>query len=63
MNKPISHITSIQNDTVKAMAALLDKKHRDRSDAFLVEGVHLVQESLLAGADVLKVVYDAARGI
>nr|WP_189000707.1 RNA methyltransferase [Paenibacillus nasutitermitis] len=45
------------------MAALLEKKHRDRSGVFLVEGVHLVQEAFLAGAAVEKVVYDEGRGI
>ena len=39
------------------MAALLEKKHRDRTGQFLIEGVHLVQEALLAGADVQSVVY------
>ena len=45
------------------MAALLEKKHRDRTGQFLIEGVHLVQEALLAGADVQTVVYNAERGI
>ncbi len=63
MRKPVTVITSLQNEKVKAMAALLDKKHRDRSGAFLVEGVHLVQEALHAGADVQTVVYDAGRGV
>ncbi|QYR24291.1 RNA methyltransferase [Paenibacillus sp. sptzw28] len=45
------------------MAALQEKKHRDRSGKFIIEGVHLVQEALLAGAAVEKVVYDAERGI
>ena len=63
MNKSIVSLTSLQNDMVKAMAALLEKKHRDRTGQFLIEGVHLVQEALLAGADVQTVVYDAERGI
>ena len=63
MNKSIVSLTSLQNDMVKAMAALLEKKHRDRTGQFLIEGVHLVQEALLAGADVQTVVYDAVRGI
>lgn len=45
------------------MAALQEKKHRDRTGKFIIEGVHLVQEALLAGAAVEKVVYDAERGI
>jgi TrmH family RNA methyltransferase len=53
----------LQNEAVKAMAALQEKKHRDRTGKFIIEGVHLVQEALLAGAAVEKVVYDAERGI
>ncbi|MFC5652760.1 TrmH family RNA methyltransferase [Paenibacillus solisilvae] len=63
MSKSILSLTSLQNDTVKAMAALLEKKHRDRTGQFLIEGVHLVQEALLAGADVQTIVFDAERGI
>ncbi|WP_183604741.1 TrmH family RNA methyltransferase [Paenibacillus phyllosphaerae] len=56
-------ITSVQNDKVKAMAALLDKKHRDRSGQFIIEGIHLVQEALLAKAEVAAIVYDMERGL
>lgn len=45
------------------MAALLEKKHRDRSGKFLIEGVHLIQEALLAGAEVEMIVYDMERGM
>ncbi|SFI98354.1 RNA methyltransferase, TrmH family [Paenibacillus sp. UNC496MF] len=62
MNRTTS-ITSLQNEKVKAMAALLDKKHRDRSGRFLIEGVHLVLEALQAGADVETIVIDAERGV
>ncbi|WP_219839033.1 RNA methyltransferase [Paenibacillus sp. R14(2021)] len=56
-------ITSLQNEKVKAMAALLEKKHRDRTGRFLIEGVHLVLEALLAGAEVETIVIDAERGV
>ncbi|MBW7476531.1 RNA methyltransferase [Paenibacillus oenotherae] len=45
------------------MASLLDKKHRDRNGKFIVEGVHLLQEALQAGAHVDTVVFDSERGI
>nr|WP_125666819.1 RNA methyltransferase [Paenibacillus baekrokdamisoli] len=45
------------------MAALLEKKHRDRTGQFIIEGVHLVQEAIQAGADVRTIVYDGERGI
>ncbi|SFS45117.1 RNA methyltransferase, TrmH family [Paenibacillus sp. BC26] len=62
-NKRMMSITSVQNEKVKAMAALLEKKHRDRTGRFIIEGVHLVQEALLAGADVETIVIDMERGI
>lgn len=63
MSKYISSITSLQNEKVKTMASLLEKKHRDRTGKFIVEGVHLVQEALHAGAQVDTVVFDAERGM
>lgn len=63
VHRHISSITSLQNDKVKTMAGLLDKKHRDRNGKYIVEGVHLVQEALLADAQVDTVVFDAERGM
>ncbi|MNZ77044.1 23S rRNA (uridine(2479)-2'-O)-methyltransferase [compost metagenome] len=56
-------VASVQNEKVKQWASLLDKKHRDRSGQFIIEGVHLVQEALNSGAAVSTIVYDAERGI
>ncbi|MFS0723495.1 TrmH family RNA methyltransferase [Paenibacillus sp. 1P07SE] len=58
----ILHITSVQNTRVKGWAALLEKKHRDRTGCFLVEGVHLVQEALARGVELECIVYDVVRG-
>jgi TrmH family RNA methyltransferase len=57
-------ITSPQNPKVKAWASLLEKKHRDRTGTFLIEGVHLLQEALKADglAAVEAVAFDAERG-
>ena len=55
-------ITSVQNAKVKAWASLQHKKHRERSGAFLAEGVHLVQEALASGETLEAIVYDASRG-
>lgn len=60
-NHPL--ISSQQNERVKAWASLLDKKHRDRSGLFVIEGVHLIQEALKCAADVKTIVYDAERGL
>lgn len=56
-------ITSVQNARVKEWASLQDKKHRDRSGKYIVEGIHLVQEALLAEADVEVLAYDAEGGM
>ena len=56
------HITSVQNTRVKGWAALLEKKQRDRSGSFLIEGVHLVQEALAEEAELECIVYDVVRG-
>ncbi|WP_339207474.1 RNA methyltransferase [Paenibacillus sp. FSL K6-3182] len=58
-----SLLSSVQNDRVKQWASLLDKKYRDRSGQFLIEGVHLVLEALRGTAKVTTIVYDAERGI
>lgn len=56
-------LSSVQNDRVKQWASLLDKKYRDRSGQFLIEGVHLVLEALKSGAGVTTIVYDKERGL
>lgn len=42
-------ITSLNNDHVKELARLKEKKYRDSVNAFLVEGEHLVLEAYKAG--------------
>lgn len=56
-------ILSLQNARVKAWAQLQEKKHRDKQNRFVVEGVHLVQEALRSGAEVECVAYDLEKGI
>jgi TrmH family RNA methyltransferase len=56
-------ITSVHNRKVKEWASLLDKKGRDQTGCFLVEGPHLVQEALKSGAPVRTVVYEQDAGI
>lgn len=56
-------ISSVQNDKVKQWASLLDKKYRDRTGQFLIEGIHLVLEALKGSVGVAAIIYDAERGI
>ncbi|MBH5317547.1 RNA methyltransferase [Paenibacillus sp. GSMTC-2017] len=57
------YIGSLQNERVKQWASLLDKKYRDRTNQFIIEGVHLIQEALKAGAEVKQIVFDEERGL
>lgn len=39
-------ITSIKNDTIKSILKLKQKKYREETSSFLIEGEHLVEEAL-----------------
>ncbi|WP_422661543.1 TrmH family RNA methyltransferase [Paenibacillus sp. EC2-1] len=56
-------ILSLQNARVKAWAQLQEKKHRDKQNKYVIEGIHLVQEALLSGVDIECVAYDYEQGI
>lgn len=42
-------ITSLTNKTVKDIAKLKQKKHRDETGRFLIDGMHMCEEALKAG--------------
>ncbi|MDQ6420269.1 RNA methyltransferase [Paenibacillus sp. LHD-117] len=64
MNQPFhAFISSVQNDRVKGWASLLDKKNRDKTGQFLIEGVHLILEAFKSSAAVRTVIYDDDRGL
>ncbi|MDZ5470738.1 RNA methyltransferase (plasmid) [Bacillus sp. 31A1R] len=44
----MKHITSAKNPQVKEWKKLLTKKERDKTETFLIEGIHLVEEALKA---------------
>jgi TrmH family RNA methyltransferase len=50
-------ITSKQNDFIKGIRSLSDKKFRDRLNLFVVEGIKLVNEAIELGLSVRSVVY------
>ncbi|SMF71467.1 RNA methyltransferase, TrmH family [Paenibacillus uliginis N3/975] len=56
-------ILSLQNARVKSWTQLQEKKHRDKQNKFVVEGIHLVQEALISGADIECIAYDYDQGI
>ena len=45
----MEQITSLQNKRVKEWCSLHQKKYRDQTGRFLVEGEHLIKEALTAG--------------
>ncbi len=50
-------LTSVQNPLVKQLAGLKEKKVRDATGMFLIEGVRFVEEALQAGVALRQVVY------
>ena len=48
-------ITSVNNQLIKDMAKLHQKKHRDETSLFLIEGYHLYEEALKM--DVIKTIF------
>lgn len=56
-------ITSAANPRVKQWSALLTKRGREEQSAFLLEGIHLVQEALRSGAAVRTILYSLDKGI
>lgn len=50
-------LTSVQNPRVKTWASLRERKFRDKSKLFLVEGARAVGEAMLTGQDIQAAIY------
>ncbi len=48
-------ITSVDNKTIKELAKLQQKKYRDETNSYMIEGAHLITEALKNG--VVKTIY------
>jgi len=48
-------ITSVTNDTVKETAKLLNKKYREESQLFLIEGEKALEEAILSGIEIVRI--------
>jgi RNA methyltransferase, TrmH family len=55
-------IMSVQNNKVKEWAQLLERRGREKQGKYLIEGYHLVEEALRAGAPVETIVYSMEKG-
>ena len=53
---PHTPVSSKDNSSIKYLRSLADPKHRKKEQAFLVEGVKMVEEALRDDADVMMVV-------
>lgn len=54
-------VTSRQNEAVKRLLALDDKKNRDEAKLFVLDGLKLFEEAVKAGADIACVYINADR--
>ncbi|HLR53984.1 MAG TPA: RNA methyltransferase [Pseudogracilibacillus sp.] len=52
----IEMITSVQNQQVKQWKKLHQKKHREKTNSFLVEGIHLVEEAYYSGWEIEMII-------
>ena len=48
-------ITSVNNDLIKETVKLKEKKYRDLTNTFLIEGLHLVNEAI--NNNLIKVIF------
>jgi RNA methyltransferase, TrmH family len=54
-------IYSVKNPRVKEWAALKQKKYRELTGQFMIEGVRLVEEAIASDVDILHVLYSLDR--
>jgi RNA methyltransferase, TrmH family len=59
----LKHIESVNNPKVKQWKKLLTKKERDKTESFIVEGFHLVEEALKQGEQVLEIIVSEKVGL
>jgi RNA methyltransferase, TrmH family len=59
----LKHIHSIKNPQVKQWKKLLNRKDRDKTGMFLVEGFHLVEEALKQGELVQEIIVSEKVGL
>jgi TrmH family RNA methyltransferase len=63
MTSAHTEIMSVQNARVKEWAQLLERKGRDKQNKYIIEGHHLVEEALHAGASVETIIYSLEKGV
>lgn len=58
-----TEIMSVQNARVKEWVQLLERKGRDKQGKYIIEGHHLVEEALRAGASVETIIFSLEKGL
>lgn len=53
----MKYIESLKNPQVKQWKKLLTKKERQKTNSYLVEGFHLVEEALKFKEDIIELMY------
>ncbi|MBM7653096.1 TrmH family RNA methyltransferase [Neobacillus cucumis] len=59
----MKHIESVNNPKVKQWRKLLTKKERDKTESFIIEGFHLVEEALKQGEQILEIIVSDQVGL
>ena len=50
-------ITSKDNEIIKNIKKLKDKKYRDEENKFIVEGIKMVKEAIIENAKIDKIIF------
>jgi RNA methyltransferase, TrmH family len=59
----LKFIESVNNPKVKQWRKLLTKKERDKTESFIIEGFHLVEEALKQGEQILEIIVSDQVGL
>ena len=63
MSKQPTFLSSVQNERVKLWSSLQEKKHRDRQNMFIIEGIHCVKEAIIGKFEIEAICFDSERGL
>jgi RNA methyltransferase, TrmH family len=59
----LKHIHSLKNPQVKQWKKLLNRKDRDKTSMYLVEGFHLVEEAIKQGEQIIEIIVSEKVGL
>ena len=63
MTSSYMEIMSVQNARVKDWAQLLERRGRDKQGKYIIEGYHLIEEALRAGAQVEAILFSLRKRV